>query len=349
MAAVFLLQILAFLSLGTLVLKGMKKEKVTLSLAAVTGYFVYFALFEVIGLVMTFTYQSLTTLTYVMSGILAAAILAAVIWGGKDWLRQIRGIREALREHSWMFLLLAAAVLFQCYAVAVYSDASADAAYYVGIANTAVYTDTLQKYSPYTGAALSKFMARYVFSCYPLHNAFVSRLTGIPVILQARTVMPVVNALVANLIWYGIGRCLFPGKSRKQADLFVVFVCVIQLFCDTIYQPGTFFFTRLYEGKAILANLVLPMILCCSLRLYRNDRDKTIWIDLFFCNLAAVGFSGSAMIAAAACSAAVLPLIFLRKRFRLAAPYLVCLLPLACWYGAYYLAKIGVLSLAIPG
>lgn len=349
MLAVFLLHFLAFLSLGTLLLKASRKEAFSLSLAVITGYFAYFALFELITLPMIFAFRSLGFLTMVMSVVMSVIILAAVILGGRDWLRQVQEIPGALREHSWMFLLLAAAVLFQCYAVAVYYDTSADAAYYVGIANTAVYTDTLQKYSPYTGAALGKFMARYVFSCFPLHNAFMARLTGIPVIIQAKTVMAVANALVANMIYYQIGRCLFPGKSRKWADLLVGFLCVINLFCDTIYQPGAFFFTRLYEGKAILANLVLPMILYCSFRLYRDDKDKMTWIYLFLCNLAAVSFSGSAMIAAFACSAVTVPLIILRRRLRLAVPYIICLLPIGCWFIAYYLAKIGEISLKITG
>lgn len=349
MAAVFLLHFLAFLSLGTLLLKASRKETFTLSLAVIVGYFAYFALFELVALPMIFTYRSLGFLTMVMAVLMSVVILAAVILGGKEWLRRIKEAPRVLADHSWMLLLLAAAVLFQCYAVAVYYDTSADAAYYVGIANTAVYTDTLQKYSPYTGAALGRFMIRYVFSCFPLHNAFVSRLAGIPVIIQAKTVMAVANAFVANLIYYQIGRCLFPGKSRKWPDLLVVFLCVINLFCDTIYQPGTFLFTRLYEGKAILANLVLPMILYCALRLYRDDGDKIIWVYLFLCNLAAVCFSGTAVIAAFGCSAAVVPLILLRRRLRLAVPYVICLLPIGCWFAAYYLAKIGKLSLAITG
>lgn len=349
MAVVFLLHFLAFLSLGTLLLKALKKEEFSLSMAVITGYFAYFALFEVITLPMIFTYRSLSFLTMVMSVIMASVILATVIVGGRDWLRQVKGLPGALREHSWVFFVVAAAVLFQCYAVAVYYDTSADAAYYVGIANTAVYTDTLQKYSPYTGAALGKFMARYVFSCFPLHNAFISRMTGIPVIIQAKTVMAVANALIANMLYYQIGRCLFREKSRKWADIMVAFLCVIQLFCDTIYQPGTFFFTRLYEGKAILANLVLPMILYCSLRNYRNDREKAPWIYLFLCNLAAVSFSGSAMIAAFAGSAVTVPLILLRRRFRLAVPYILCQLPVVCWFAAYYLSKTGVISLKITG
>lgn len=62
---------------------------------------------------------------------------------------------------------------------------------------------------------------------------------------------------------YQIGKRLFDG-NRKKADLMLVFVCVLQLFCGTIYSSGTFFFTRSYEGKAILANIAIPSVLMCA-------------------------------------------------------------------------------------
>ncbi len=68
------------------------------------------------------------------------------------------------------------------------------------------------------------------------------------------------NVVTANLIIYQIGKRLFDG-NRKKADLMLVFVCVLQLFCGMIYSSGTFFFTRSYEGKAILANIAIPAVL----------------------------------------------------------------------------------------
>lgn len=51
--------------------------------------------------------------------------------------------------------------------------------------------------------------------------------------------MSCMNVVTANLIIYQIGKRLFDG-NRKKADLMLVFVCVLQLFCGTIYSSGTF-------------------------------------------------------------------------------------------------------------
>lgn len=120
-----------------------------------------------------------------------------------------------------------------------YEDTTVDAAYYVGTVSTSVYTDTLGRYNPFNGAIQKAFQARYVFSAYPMHNAVWCRLLGIHPIVQAKQVMSCMNVVTANLIIYQIGKRLFDG-NRKKADLMLVFVCVLQLFCGTIYSSGTF-------------------------------------------------------------------------------------------------------------
>lgn len=362
MAVIALLHLLVFLSCGTLVLWGInqwtgkrrtsaendrKTEAFSASMVLIAGYFAYFCLFELAALPMVFLHQSLTHLSWLMLALLAIIVAAGCAKGWRQWVSWIKKIPTIGKEHSYMLAVLVLAVAFQCYAVAVYYDTSADAGYYVGIASTAVYTDTLCRYSPYTGKAVSTFTARYIFSCFPLHNAFVSAVTGIHPIIQAKTIMAVVNAGIANLIYYQIGLRLFAQKkSRKYADGFVVILAVIHLFCSTSYLPGMFLFTRLYEGKAILANLVFPMILYCSIRIWQKEEDLAAWIYLFLCNFAAVVFSGSALIVPFAASAVILPVIVQRKKYRLLISYAIVQLPVACWGTAYVLAKAGILSLS---
>ena len=345
MAGGTFLQFAVFLALGSLVLQWVKRDQKSLTAALVTGYFSYFGLFELVCLPMVFLKCSLTLFTVMMTVILAAVLVAACMTQRKWWVDQARHLPSVLHAHAWMLPVLIAVVAFQCYAVAVYWDGSADAAYYVSVASTSVYTDSLGRYNPLTGALMKYFRARYVFSCYPLHNAYIARLTGLPAIVQAKTVMSVINVLVANLIYYRIGRLLFAGKNRKYADLMVVFLFLLNLFCNTIYLPGAFLFQRIYEGKSILANLVLPMVFYCSVQIYQKEDDRAPWILLFLTGLAAVTFSGSSLIVLFAGSAVTVPVILFRRRFLLIRAYLFSILPILCWGFAYFLTRIGVLVL----
>lgn len=344
---VFILHFVVFLSLGTLLMKILKKETFSISMAVLLGYFCYFSIFEVLCLPMVFLQTSLTFFAYVMTVVLGVAVIAACVAGMRGWIGQLKTIPGMLREHSVMFVILLAAVVFQCFFVAVYYDGSADAAYYVGVASTSAYTDTLGTYNPYTGNVMKSFNIRYVFSCYPLHNAFVAKITGIPAIIQAKTIMAVVNAVIANLLYYQIGCRLFLRKSRKYADLLVTFLFVINLYCNSIYLPASFLFLRLYEGKAVLANIIFPMILYCSIRLYQDEKDRLIWVYLFICNLTAVTFSGSSFLVLFGCSAVLLPILLLRRQVKLLRLWLVSVSPIFFWAAVYLLAKLQVISLSI--
>lgn len=362
MGMVFALHFLVFLSMGTLVLRGAKKERFSVSFAVLIGYFCYFSVFEVLVVPLMLHQRSLTAFSYILLAVLFLAVAAGIVWGMRNRLGQIKVIPAMLREHSLLLLLLFAVVAFQCYFAAIYYDGSADAAYYVGVASTSAYTDTLGTYNPYTGELLKTFNIRYVFSCYPLHNAFVAKVSGLPAIIQARTVMAVVNAVIANILYYHIGCALFKGKSKRYADLLVIFLFVINLYCNSIYLPASFLFRRLYEGKAVLANIIFPMILYCSIRLYQDEEDLAPWIYLFLCNLTGITFSGSAFMAVFAGSGAILPIIllrFLKMRKEMSVPeaagqckkwvvsWIISMLPIFCWAFAYLLVKLQVISLSI--
>lgn len=347
MGVVLLLHFLVFLSLGTLLLRFLKKDSFSISMAVLLGYFCYFGLFEVLCLPFVFLRTSLTTFSYGLLAVLLAAVICACVVGRKSWMEQVRTIPGIWREHSVLFLVVLAVVAFQCYFVAVYYDGSADAAYYVGVASTSAYTDTLSTYNPYTGNILKNFNVRYVFSCYPLHNAFVAKISGLPAIIQAKTVMAVVNAVIANLLYYQIGLRLFRGKSKKYPDMLVLFLFVLNLYSNSIYLPASFLFRRLYEGKAVLANIIFPMILYCSIRLYQEEQDRAVWVYLFLCNLTAVTLSGSAFLALFGCGAVMLPLLLLRRQFSRLRSWLVSVSPILFWAGLYLLAKLQVISLRI--
>ena len=256
-----------------------------------------------------------------------------------DKRKHVVGFLEAFlkygKNHSVMIILAGAVVLLQCLIVIFYEDTTVDAAYYVGTVSTSVYTDTLGRYNPFNGAIQKAFQARYVFSAYPMHNAVWCRLLGIHPIVQAKQVMSCMNVVTANLIIYQIGKRLFDG-NRKKADLMLVFVCVLQLFCGTIYSSGTFFFTRSYEGKAILANIAIPAVLMCAVWYLQEKNSRNVWIILFVTAVSALTFSGSAIIFPIVIAAGMAPAAVMNKRFSGLVYCAVCMLPSALYAAVFF-------------
>lgn len=360
----FLLEFAVFYAAGSL-LTGVLKIKKDTSLTFILGYLIYFAIFELVTVPMTLKWVSLTNAAYIWALIMITVIIAAIVRAiknrtaydqnkGRDIsgkekksidLQKSNSITEIWRNHSVMIILAGVAVALQCLIVILYKDTTVDAAYYVGTVGTSVYTDTLGRYNPYNGAILKSFQARYVFSAYPMNNAVWCRLLGIHPIVQAKIVMSCMNVITANLIIYQTGKRLFEG-NRKRADLMLIFVCVLQLFCGTIYSAGTFFFTRSYEGKAILANIAIPAVLMCAVWYLQEKNSRNVWIVLFITAISALTFSGSAIIFPIVIAAGMAPAAVMNKKLSGLIYCAVCMIPSALYAAVFFACRAGWLTLA---
>lgn len=338
-----LIQLTVFFCIGSLLMHKLKMEADT-SQALIFGYLLYFAVFEILAVPMTLTWVPLKVLAWVWAVILAVVVCCAMFFLRKQWRKQVGQLSHIWKCHSFLFLLVIGVVVLQCLIVVLYQDTTVDAAYYVGTVNTSVYTGTLGRYNPYTGLIYKNFQARYIFSAYPMNNAVWCQLTGAHALIQSKIVMSLINVLMANLIIYQIGKRLFKG-GKRQADLLLCFVCLLQLFSYTIYTSGTFFFTRSYEGKALIANVTIPVVLYCSIWFWQKEKDRNLWIMLFLASASAVAFSGSAIIFPFVISAGVLPVMLVKKQFSRFIPYVVCMLPTILYAAVYFAARSGLLTL----
>lgn len=338
----FLLQVMVFVSIGSTLLYKMKL-KMELSMALLIGYISYFSVFGILMIPCTLLWVSLSAAAKIWAVCMCLAVGTAFFVLLRKKHSDIWDVPK--KEWDALGVVVFLTVVLQCLIVVFYQDTTVDAAYYVGQVSTSVYTDTLQRYDPYTGAILKKFNVRYMFSSYPMHNAIWCRLLGIHPIVQAKMVMSVINVLTANAVVYQIGKRLFEGQKRK-AQLMVCIAAFLQLFSYTIYTPGTFFFTRCYEGKAILANISMVLVFYCGIWFWQNTEDKRMWIFLLFTSISAITFSGSAIIMPAAVSAAILPGILKKRKFRKIVSYVLVMLPSVLYLAVYVGAKFGNLSFA---
>ena len=361
-AAALVIQMFVFLCLGSVVMKIRGRDEYSLSHAAWTGYFVYFGIFEAVCLVCEITLVPLRTLALVMAIFMGAAILSGIVFCWRSWSGAMNSLPLRLKLHGlpviFLMLALGASVVF----VLLYYDASADSGWYVGTASTALATNTIGRFDPSTGARILRFKSRYALNCFPYHNAVMSSLLkGLPVIVQARSVMSAVNVAMSFIGVYELGRVLFPdyeergGKirsitsrpgavSRKRADLFVVMVFVLNVLSSTIYMPGIFLFTRSYEGKSLIINVAVPAVLAVCVSLWRETGEEAMR-NLFWIMAAAVCFSASSIMVLILSLTALLPLIAVRGKWNRLLPLFFSCTPVFAWALVYYLIQHGTIVL----
>ena len=265
-----------------------RKKDYTLGESFLTGIFLMFAAAEILILPAIYTKMSLHTVTVAF----AAVMIVFAVYGlwelQKDTKMHVTRIRQELPKVSvWMWIAIAV-ILIQIVIAVIYAHMDADDSFYVGTATTSVYTDSIFQINPYSGIAYKGLPKRYVLSPFPILLAVVSQLSGgLHPAVMAHVIYPAVFFAAAYLVYHQMGKMFFPKEKRKQG-IFLLFCAVLIWFSGfSVYTAGNFQMIRIWQGKAILASVILPFLTYLGLRAILNEQPAYSWIVLALTDLAA--------------------------------------------------------------
>ena len=332
-----LVNFIIYLSFGSLLMRK-KEEGTDLGLSVLIGFFAYYSPFFFFCIPVMKLYRPLSLLTAIWVPIVALVVLLGGILNMRAWIAWLRDLFQKIRRHPVAVLLILCIVGIQIFIVTSSYNFTLDASYYVAGVATNVDTNMINVYDPFTGAWQDHFEMRYFFATYPVSDAVFCQLTGIPALVQTKSIMAATVILLTNLVYFLIARQLFSGKSHAQTAM-LAFMCLMNLMFITIYTPSLFLFTRTYEGKAIVGNLSVMSVFYLFVLLAKERRVRLYWLLLFLVCFGSTTVSSTAnMLIPAEVSVLFLPYIIYRKRFRDLIPYAVCILPgilLALTFVAY--------------
>ncbi len=265
-------------ALGILQKRVFSRKEDGVAACFVHGYVAMFALAEIVFVPLIFLRVSFSFAAGVMLAVLIGLVGAAHLAGGRmfwttigDGLRSVRGL-PAVGYAAVALILLQMGM----YVVCMVTDL--DDAYFVAAASTALHTDSMYQYSPYTGMPQAGIDARYVLSPMPMLTAFLSRCSGFSPPVVAHTALPPVLVAVAYAAVFLEARFLFP-ENKGSAAWFVLFLALANISSYvSVYTQGTFLLVRIWQGKAILAAILLPYLFLCLLRILAKGRIQG---DLF--------------------------------------------------------------------
>lgn len=294
------------------------------------GYFCMWAVFEVVTIpaVLFVKYHNFSVASDCFTVIsILCAIAGLLVWYrntkndrpglifGADRSINDRGVTKRIllfQNMTWPerieWLLFAALIGFQLYKAAAYASFDGDDAYYVVESLLAQQADVMYRILPYTGRP-TDLDVRHVLAVFPMWVAFVSVKSGIHATIVSHVVMPVVLIPLTYLVYYEIGKILFPVQSvgeekrerkqegtsgqRENLPVFMILMCIFQIFGNvSIYTNETFFLTRTWQGKAVTGSLVIPAFLWLFLWIYdgvkkEKKTDAGLWLLLVCVNMTA--------------------------------------------------------------
>ena len=189
----------------------------------------------------------------------------------------------------WLFVLVL--IGFQMFMAATLTSFDGDDAYYVVQSLLTDETDTLYRIRPYTGLSTGIDL-RHSLAVFPIWIAYIARMSGIHSTIVAHIVLPLILIPVTYWIYLEIGKKLLKREMHKL-PVFMIFISIMQIFGNvSIYTNATFFLTRTWQGKSLLANVVLPAIVWLILWIFDNDNYEKetrvgLWTLLVITNFVA--------------------------------------------------------------
>jgi len=205
-----------------------------------------------------------------------------------------------------------------------------DDTYYVVQSVLADQTDTLYRILPYTGLTTGLDI-RHSLATLPLWIAYVARMTGMHAAIAAHSLLPLVLIPLTYLGYYQIGRRL-PGLEGEKLPIFMVLVSILQIWGNTSsYTNATFFLMRTWQGKSLMANLILLVIFWLLLELFEqkaSSKKSGFWALLVINNICAAMMTSMGAFLAALLIAVMGLAAFVRfRKFSWLPKLAVCCIP----------------------
>ena len=123
----------------------------------------------------------------------------------------------------------------------------------------------------------------------------VSKCTGIPGAVLMKTIVPVLMIALTYALYGCFARLII--KERAQRYLFLIFCSLINVFANvSTHTASTILLMRMHQGKAIFANIIVPLVFCIFLRLWNEQKSAGLYAFLFLINTAACFFSTSGLV-----------------------------------------------------
>ena len=148
-----------------------------------------------------------------------------------------------------------------------------DDAFYVAVSVITENADTMYRKLPYTGGATG-LDSRHGLAPFPIWVAYLARLTGMHPAVMAQVALPPVLIVMSYTVYYLLARRLF--REERKIALFLLVTEILVVFGGYSLQSAeNFLLVRTAQGKAVLANIVIPFLLLIFLRILEDlQRNK---------------------------------------------------------------------------
>ena len=323
---------------GVLPVRIMKEEHRSFGMIWVSGWFMMFAVFQVLVVPFIVTEQSFSLAVRTYSIVISAIAVASVVIGRRALKKSMDNLKDDHIENGQLPVMILVLVLIAVQLAGAFflQYLDGDDAFYVATSLTSEHTDTMYRFTPYYGAN-GELDIRHALSPVPIFMAWLARVSGIHVTILCHSYISMLFLLLMYMIYFQMAKRLFANQKKNQW-LFLLVLSIWYLFGNvSIYAAESFAFTRTWQGKSMFPNLIIPYLFLWMFCMAKDEMDIGEWAMLFVTTLAAT-FTTSTGIFTVPILLGMEALIIavVKKRAMVVVQTVACLVP-CLFFGMLYL------------
>lgn len=323
---------------GVLPVRIMKEEHRSFGMIWVSGWFMMFAVFQVLVVSFIVTEQSFSLAVRTYSIVISAIAVVSVVIGRRALKKSMDNLKDDHIENGQLPVMILVLVLIAVQLAGAFflQYLDGDDAFYVATSLTSEHTDTMYRFTPYYGAN-GELDIRHALSPVPIFMAWLARVSGIHVTILCHSYISMLFLLLMYMIYFQMAKRLFANQKKNQW-LFLLALSIWYLFGNvSIYAAESFAFTRTWQGKSMFPNLIIPYLFLWMFCMAKDEMDIGEWAMLFVTTLAAT-FTTSTGIFTVPILLGMEALIIavVKKRAMVVVQTVACLVP-CLFFGMLYL------------
>lgn len=321
---------------------GIVHIDVKVSSSYVLGYAVIWALFQLVTVPLVLFKQSFIVVVIAISVIIAGLCIYGII-------RKYYSIKSAKlpkltnASERIAFILTCLTVLALLVITALMQHMDADDSRFVVNAVDIVRTNRMFLTNPATGQSIDVWkgeLLKDITSPWAVFIAYCAKATGIHATVMAHTFLPLVLTLVMCMVYWMLSDIFFKGDWVYRSIFFILAILLTVYGYYSVYSAETFAITRIWQGKAVVASIGIPLIYFICMKVYEDDTRTGYYALLYVMSFAMCLMSGMGITIGAVmigCMASVYGII--KKSFKVFFKMAAAAVPCAVYFAIYIIEK----------
>lgn len=252
----------------------------------VYGNIVIWAMFQIVCFCCIIFNATLTCLVSIMVSVvllmsIAVCIMCREMFG--VYCKRIEAFIFDKNVLKWVSVVIVIAwVIWEI----VMQHTDADDYEFVAYATAARQSNRLLRTDPNTGGVLSVLQMKRVVAPFPMLIAAYSVIINVHPAVMSHSVMPAILVALAYMVYYNLGLKIFQvdeeNKHKKDmCYIFLLFITIMLAFGGySTRTMGSMLILRSWQGKAVLASIMLPCVFEILMNIMRRGITRELWFSL---------------------------------------------------------------------